>query len=103
MKKFEFRMKGRTGVLTIYGEFATRRLDEVKEALMVGLASADRLIVNVREVVKIEPACLELFCFAHRTSRSLKKSLVLAGTRSKAFRKAVFDAGLAACAGCIMI
>jgi anti-anti-sigma regulatory factor len=102
MKKYEFKRLGNMGMITFYGDLIVDRIQECKEALLLALHNADRLVVNFKKVTKIDMAILEIICMVHRMSVSLNKNLLVIGTGNHVFKQAMQKSGCSFCFDCLM-
>ncbi|MBF0507253.1 MAG: STAS domain-containing protein [Nitrospirae bacterium] len=99
---FKTEYSGDSGILTLDGDLTIERADELKKALIDGLAETDRLIVDLENVGEADLTCLQLLCSAHRMSVRLNKRLMLSEKRSEAFRNLCKTAGFQRHTGCVL-
>ncbi len=55
-------------VLFLQGELTVDRMADFKNELQQSLNSTDSLEIDLDQVTKVDLACLQLFCSAHRTA-----------------------------------
>lgn len=68
---------GYIGVLTIGGDLAPDRLQEINRRLIDSMVDADFVVVNLDRVTSIASDCFTLFCMASHSAYSLNKRLHL--------------------------
>ena len=93
-------MDGKVGLLRLDGDITVLQAEELKEALISGLGSADKVYVDFSKVLDIDLSCLQLLCAAHRTAATMQKSFQLAEPVPGHFIRLAESAGFARHTGC---
>ena len=102
MITFNVEQPGDIGVLTLEGSFSIQDIGELKTNLISALHTGDKVFLNVTNISDVDISCLELFCSAHRTSVSCRKTLAFSSSISGPFRKVVNEGGFKRHVGCML-
>jgi len=84
--------KGKT-ILKPDGELTVPRAADLKDALVNALSNADSIEINLEEVTRIDLACLQLLCSAHRTAANTGKRLTVRDPSAPVYLEARKNAG----------
>ena len=81
-------------VVHIEGELTVAHAAGLKEKLMQSLRSSGNIEIDLDKVTKIDLACLQVFCSAHRTAIRDGKEWCMSNRDNSVFIGAGEDAGL---------
>jgi anti-anti-sigma regulatory factor len=93
-------MDGKEGVLRLGGDITVQQAEELKETLIRGLGSVDKVYVDSSKSSDIDLTCLQLLCAAHRSATRMGKSFQLAEPVPGRFMRLAESAGFARHTGC---
>lgn len=93
---------GKAGVLRLEGDITIQQAEELKENIIQGLGSVDKLYVDSSNVSAIDLSGLQLLCAAHRAAITLGKTFHLAEPVSSDLRRSAEAAGFARHTGCML-
>jgi anti-anti-sigma factor len=96
----EAQQPARACVLKLEGRCTIERVHELKGMLLEALGVHDHIILDLRDVVEVDVACLQLLCSAHRASLKSNKHLALDDNKPDVFKRVVRNAGYARTLGC---
>ena len=100
MTELKIERNGETGILKLKGELSICGVRELKEALVNALGTADHVIVDVKDVIDIDMACLQVLCSAHRTAVTMGKRFALTQALTSEFSNKALQCGFARHVGC---
>lgn len=83
-----------TVALFFADELTISSAQELKEVLLREFHDPDTVALDLGKVTKIDLACLQLFCSAHRSFQKTEKALVLAGPLPGSLRQILDESGL---------
>ena len=83
---FNFEQLNGFGILKLYGDYTARNAASVIKAFFVGLDNSEHLIMDFKEVSKIDGFFIDQFYSLKNISRRLKKKLTIIN-----FHPAIFD------------
>ncbi len=84
-----FEKKEGFGIFTFGSDLTKKSEKDLNLILMRAIHGIDRTVLNMRDVVKIDVACMKLLIKAYRTSLRLKKPLIVTGL-SKEYQRELF-------------
>jgi anti-anti-sigma regulatory factor len=93
MLNFNFEKSGDLGLLIFDGELTEERISRLKEALMISMHNAEHVVVDFKQVTKIDPVCISLFSLLCKKSKKLKKRLTLIGMQPETYKQMEEDQG----------
>lgn len=80
-------------ILELEGECTLECAKELKAALLEGLETGDRLLVDLRKVTRVDTSCLQLLCSALGSSAKLGKQVVIGANPPQEFMRFAKDTG----------
>ncbi len=87
--------------VAINGDMTIENAAELRSALMQALSDGGRLLLHMGRVDRIDLACLQLLCSAHRTAMRDEKHFSICGTDNEAIKDVIREAGFIRHTGCI--
>lgn len=90
----------KTAIVKLEGSLSIERADELKKMLCAGLDGAETLMLDFKEVTKIDLSFLQLLCSLCRTAAGTKTGLKWRGTAPDILQKTVAEAGYNHSRGC---
>ncbi len=91
-----------SGILKIVGEATVEHAEQIKQALLEGLNTVDRLQLDCEQVTELDFFAIQLFCSAHRTSVAWEKRLSFSGGRAGHLQRAIEASGFSRHVGCAL-
>lgn len=85
------------GTLVISGSITIQNAQDLHQALMDATAKANRLVLNLEGVDRMDLAALQLLCSAHRGIVDKGKTLTLAGNLSETVKQTITESGFVGC------
>jgi anti-anti-sigma regulatory factor len=76
---YGFESKAGFGIVTFSSDLTKKNEKDLVQLLMRAIHGIDRVILNMRNVVNIDAACMKLLKKAYHTSLRLKKPLIVTG------------------------
>jgi len=101
MIDFKFEQSGKVGMLTINDDLTVQKEDELREALMMSMAFADHVVINIEKVTEVDMTCLQFLCSAYLTSLRSNKVLSMVSPVPDVYKRAIQYAGYCKHTGCM--
>jgi anti-anti-sigma regulatory factor len=101
MIDFKFEQAGKVGMLTINDDLVVQKEDELREALMMSMAFADHVVINIDRVTEVDLSCLQFLCSAYLTSLRSNKVLSMVSPVPDVYKRAIQYAGYCKHTGCM--
>ena len=86
--------------LLISGEMSIERVSDLKDILVRVLENSTHVTVCLSDVERIDTACLQLFCSAHRTALNAGKTLAFSANTPETVEREIRDSGYFRKTGC---
>jgi len=87
-------------VVTLEGDLTIVHAARLKKVLQEAIDNARHVEMKIENVTDMDLSCLQLLCSAHRTSKSMDRSISIAGSRPGILKEVIKEAGFPHEKGC---
>lgn len=87
--------------VTFSGPLTIEHASAMREALHNVLRTAEKVVLDFRQAVAVDLACLQTLCSAHRTAEALGKGFSMNANSSESFLRIVENSGYVRYSGCL--